>query len=453
MLKVFLFGVVMLGSFYTSKTLAAGYACDTYKQYTSCNPGYYMNENSICSECQNGYYCPGDGTQYLCPKYFQSGTKLTSQDDCRAWAEPGYFLSMGTTRQNGEIIDRHVNSFQCEGNNYCPGGEFDFTYKDLMEINEPTTFGLVPCGGFKYIKGNGAKSADECIPCPEIDGGAMHGARLRIAGCIYDSDLNAPNTAVTYVYSEYPLTEDIFLSEDGAIPGTNKTLAELFHEDTNFMIAMIWELYNGSFEENPDYDPTKGNHMVVAISNPDIGGYDIMGISGTCPVGLAPTPGSDIDGIMADSVPAAVDALCIPIDDGLYCGDFGAGYVQCAYCSTTHPMLLHSDGERSTLSDCYALTKPGYYISSDSATLSMQEILCIAGDYCPGNITARIGEVSGNFACSALPGDNTVSPENATSEPGATKSTDCYVNMGDSTPQTDNTGTYIIGDAVCHYTE
>ena len=65
----FFFSFTLVLLFSVASAHAAGYTCETYQKYTSCNPGYYMSYNgspnteaqmdNACTKCEAGYYCPG----------------------------------------------------------------------------------------------------------------------------------------------------------------------------------------------------------------------------------------------------------------------------------------------------------------------------------------------------------------------------------------------------------
>ncbi|MCM1294342.1 MAG: hypothetical protein NC311_02165 [Muribaculaceae bacterium] len=103
---------------FTSNAFAAGYTCDSIKQYTSCSLGYYMTYNgsyngtskvgNACTACPSGCTCAGDTAAPVCG------------ESCAA-----------RTYWNGSSCEI------CTGGNYCPG------FSNVQ--NPPTNYGLNAC--------------------------------------------------------------------------------------------------------------------------------------------------------------------------------------------------------------------------------------------------------------------------------------------------------------------
>ncbi|MBQ3038986.1 MAG: hypothetical protein IJD41_00315 [Alphaproteobacteria bacterium] len=157
----------------------------------------------------------------------------------------------------------------------------------------------------------------------------------------------------------------------------------------------------------------------------------------------------------------AIDPNNIP--DGAICMDVGNETPMCIWCSFFHSLFTHSYGARTVVTDCYGYSNAGYYYYIDETSGDVMEAECASGNYCPGGIEIRAGidesghstlSNSGALACSALPGEHDVSPENATSAPGAINPTDCYVDVGggESVTVKDEYGTYTSVSGMCYYT-
>ena len=386
----------------------------------TCDAGYYLNDAGECEICPAGYFC-SDGGQTLCPENFRGGkVGATSVAECMAsYVEPGYYLYMHGYGVYGGVVQI------CPAGYYCPGGYFDASYGD----NISGEFGQYSCG-FGYTDGTGADSIDDCIPCPEI-GDDFYGARMR-------AGLGGENVEACNVVYFFTNTADLSDLGDAAI----------------FVFAIAFG--GGSIEENPNWKSGEaGGHVVVASYNPDTHRYTFAGFNGTCPVGKYATPGSVYNeqslGIAGDSVPAVLDGLCMSsedISDGMICGDFdGSGQLACMACSEGFgtPLFQHSDGTRTEITDCYILTKPGYFIETNIDTYEIYESECRAGDYCPGGVVVRYdmetGSISGgNASCSDL-------GVWAMSDVGASSQEMCYVPCTDEgdVPTVEN-GTMIADD-------
>ena len=102
-----LFGVVLLFSiFATSNSFAAGYSCPTYRKYTSCKSGYYLNGTTVgnsCDSCPSGSSTSTNNTSSTCTCYTGKVASATADPDgpttttsmasspLSAWA--GWFLT------------------------------------------------------------------------------------------------------------------------------------------------------------------------------------------------------------------------------------------------------------------------------------------------------------------------------------------------------------------------
>lgn len=91
----------------TTVTLEAGNQSQCF-----CIPGYYKNSDATtdtlyCAECEEGFYCPGDGLHWECDTLQTSIVKSTTAEQCTCKA--GYY------------IDTDANCTQCPRMHYCPG--------------------------------------------------------------------------------------------------------------------------------------------------------------------------------------------------------------------------------------------------------------------------------------------------------------------------------------------
>ncbi len=145
---------------FVGNALAAGYMCDSYKKYTSCNPGYYMTANSSSSTCNTTAQlgnacrpCSVMGSNYTC----SGGTACPKLNTVTCSA--GYYLPANATSCSA-----------CGGNNYyCPGGTFNIS-SSVQGRNtvssgyystggtSTTRTGQSQCGGNNYYCSGGVRN-------------------------------------------------------------------------------------------------------------------------------------------------------------------------------------------------------------------------------------------------------------------------------------------------------
>lgn len=109
---------------FTSNVFAGGYTCDSTKQYTSCNSGYYMTYNGSydgtpkagnnCTACTSGCTCAGGTANKVCCTNTCTSTNNTSSTQSCTYTQS---ISNGTQNWSGT---QKCNGKYTGGNN-CTG--------------------------------------------------------------------------------------------------------------------------------------------------------------------------------------------------------------------------------------------------------------------------------------------------------------------------------------------
>ena len=78
------------------------------------------------SQCEKGYYCPGDGSRYQCPAGKYGNTKGLTSSACSGQCSAGYYCAAGSTSSTaaacGTGTAGSVNCAAMPANCYCPAG-------------------------------------------------------------------------------------------------------------------------------------------------------------------------------------------------------------------------------------------------------------------------------------------------------------------------------------------
>lgn len=179
----------------TSGAFAAGYTCPTYKKYTSCSSGYYLNGTAAgnsCASCPSGCTCAGGTAAPVCGVTCAAGTYWNGSScaTCNAgYACPGFTNISnpangyganscdGANQYQNETgkttcktvstgyyrVDRTAQA-QCTGNTYCSGG-VKFACPDTTEytkIDFPASYYSPTISSFGLISGNGRTDISQC---------------------------------------------------------------------------------------------------------------------------------------------------------------------------------------------------------------------------------------------------------------------------------------------------
>jgi len=161
-------GVSMLAIMTASGANAAGYTCEELIEYTSCNPGYYLNNTvSLCPEGSTygtGYCgwrdsdpeinvseenCTGSGVSYIaevCYEFDEGGT-------INVVAEPNHATANTCS--------------ECPAGSYCPAGSESPTPCPAGSYCAGTKLGAV--SGVCAIGSYSLAGATACTTCPESD--------------------------------------------------------------------------------------------------------------------------------------------------------------------------------------------------------------------------------------------------------------------------------------------
>ena len=159
-----LFTLCFMGSAY-----AAGYTCDTYKKYTSCNSGYYMTASSTSTACDTSQKtgnacraCSVFGSNYSCAGGTACPVATTKSVKCNA----GQYIAKGKTACES-----------CPANKWCAGG----TYTISASGAAADTGISGSCSGTYPYSDAGSSSQNNCYKNDTKTGSQVNGTNL--TGC------------------------------------------------------------------------------------------------------------------------------------------------------------------------------------------------------------------------------------------------------------------------------
>lgn len=328
---------------------------------------------------------------------------------------------------------------------YVAYSQIDCEPGTYVQYQDPLS-GMRVCGTCIPGTYSADKNAEFCIPCNiDADVLASCGAKFGASECFYvgwgETGATSRDECVASAYS---------VSRDYNTEFGQHTITIGVDENGN-VVGGSWNGF--CYEGRVPLVPTTGEILFMSLYDGQTELPSSFGVSDFTML----SQGADI----------CQDRTMVSVTDGMVCGTLLPelalfGLYACMRCGDFG--MSHSDGTRTELTDCFELTAPGQYMHVNMDTVTIGPSECPVGYYCPGNVRfglffdEEIGDMNlkstGHFACSALSGDHDVSPENATSAPGAINPTDCYVDMGgDGASVTDSTGTYISSGGMCYYTE
>ncbi len=179
----------------TSGAFAAGYTCPTYKKYTSCSSGYYLNGTAAgnsCDACPSGCTCAGgtaapvcgvtcaeatywNGSScvtciagYACPGFSNISNPVNGQGANPCSAADQYQDATGQTTcktvSAGYYKVDNTSQAQCTGNTYCVGGRKiacpDTTASARTDF--PASYYNPVISSFGLVGGNGRTDISQC---------------------------------------------------------------------------------------------------------------------------------------------------------------------------------------------------------------------------------------------------------------------------------------------------
>ena len=106
--------------------------CTNLGSNHQCCAGKYWN-NTACTTCPSGYYCPGSGIAYCCPEPFSySGPQSMNINQCEAHIQCG--------SNNVAVACDNWNDNKCVPNNNTPYYDVQWTYAGADGINNDTVW-------------------------------------------------------------------------------------------------------------------------------------------------------------------------------------------------------------------------------------------------------------------------------------------------------------------------
>lgn len=147
---------ILFVSFFVVDAFGAGYTCPSYKQYTSCNAGYYLSGTGVgnsCVICPVGSYCPG-GT-YTAPHDCDSGS--TTANSSNIWTTGGTGETARNQCYRNVVISRKYNGGNSSATgtmnvlNPVTGGTIAWSSGDLtIQVYYNTAFTLPASSGLTF---------------------------------------------------------------------------------------------------------------------------------------------------------------------------------------------------------------------------------------------------------------------------------------------------------------
>ena len=374
----------------------------------SCDAGYFLNDAGECEICPAGYYCE-NGFQYLCyhgdseQMTVISGAGLTDRTGCEYQLSSGYYVWC----QEG--LYQSVDVRECRAGEFCPGITYKWGELTCSSWGNENGYEICPDGTYSDA------GAAECTTCPP------------------DNNTYADSCDISYGELECEVSRNGTAGIEGCAIGV---ILRYFETDGGAIIVNTYLNDTGDIQEIRAYGMCAEEYE---LSSPD----------GEFMVGA---------GILFDTVSDAISGTCVfsgvssDIPDGTVCIDLGIGTPMCVTCAELFgvPMMLYSDGARTAITHCYALSSPGYKITYDPDTYQVFEVECPAGDYCPGGIKVRYNYLTdsiegGNKSCSGLGSEYTLSAV------GASSPEMCYAQCGGPTSPDIENGEFVYSEPYAYY--
>ena len=440
-----LFCIVFIGD----AVFAAGYECPTYRQYTTCNEGYYLaysytgtsysdirfsstpRAGNACRPCtdydnyydrpEGSYYCEGGKKAPVLNKvtitYKLNGGSGTTPDS-----------ELCTKGQPCTLNDGATNTFYRAG--YVFKGwsksKSATTGSTSLTFTANTTVYAVwePCGVGKYKEGS--ENADaECSACPEPLDGFVFDTGVIIA--------TLPEECSIYAYDLHPLNEWCASTPDDtskqllyALWGSDDT----WHVFTNALaISVVPGAYanppGGSLPPQPGVEIESFDDLCLPCG---IGKYSEGGDVTSCSACPQPTDGFEYVPTTGNtSLTACKQGLKNPADINEFC--------EAASGTTAEELKIQcwaaSDG---TWGDCIRTgfpfdAKPGCYVGIPSQSQSMP-VEDVVENICIQCTDGTYSEGGGATSCSACPALTTADERDgwkiSSGGDGATSPQDCY---------------------------
>ena len=171
----------------TGQTLAAGYSCPDYKQYTSCNSGYYMTASgpgNACSECSSVKNTTGTQPCTSRPCTITNGT-------CSYTGSTQTCTGNFTGGKGGSTVGTSTCT-GCTTWGACTGGTINISCNAKYELSNGS---CVACGTGEYS----AKGSNKCSACTNKPANSSYTGNSNTNNCPWSCNsgyhLNSTGTA------------------------------------------------------------------------------------------------------------------------------------------------------------------------------------------------------------------------------------------------------------------
>ncbi|MDE6250559.1 MAG: hypothetical protein K2M34_02910, partial [Alphaproteobacteria bacterium] len=454
--------------FASNAAYSAGYTCDSIKQYTSCNAGYYMvnkdetrnNYTAVgnkCKVCPAGKYCTGstnDATD--CPAdTYRSSTGGTAKTSC---------TSCGTGKTtNGKT--GQTSSSACVASNIsvkCDAGKYIASGKTTCDT--ACTSGYYCTGGTFTISSSGATADTGRTQCPGTTAtvsliGTWNGDTASTAGTKIEHCL-AYGMAFTNVNGGSGTRRCFYTSGSGST-ATYSTGCHYYHYTT--CNAGYQMTYSGSYDSTPKdgnactscsvgtYKSSAGTAACTACptsyTTASTGTTSINScyLSVSCGYVRSGTSGTTTTQCAAGTYKAAHNAYygssysCNTASKGYYAA---RGACSQTACSTLASGLFPNTSGTGSTSSSYCLSNTlsaGQYIQVTNSTTATKYTTCTSGYICPGGVYSYATGAVGRGSCAkgAYPSNNKCvlcSAGYTTTGPGAASCVTCQSQYPDYQP-------------------
>ncbi len=434
---------------------AAGYTCPTYKKYTSCSSGYYLNGTNAgnsCTPCPSGCTCAGGTAAPSCTPKCPAGQYYTGStcSNCGGpkWYCPGdnkwYTVSSGYYSTGGTLTTRTGQS-QCTGTTYCSNG---VKYNCPNGYNADTSAGKTSASqckisilGGKYLGTANGTSVSECptatykeahtvsyggtstcTACPDKYTGSDNG-RTSIHDCYtYDTALVTCKPANAYSGTGW----DYYDNNDNGGTGHDRCLYTVKKCNSGYYLT------NNTCAQCPtDYPITDPRNNLYSDETSIEECWRDCGVS-DIPHATAVSGWREYGGRNT-----CVATSC---ENGYYLNNRTC--TQCTgatYCTNSikyecpSEFDANTDPGKTAASQCQIMVNPGYAVERGAYT----QTPCDPNYYCPGGLVAY-----------GAHGVWSHCPKNYSSPRGSSKLSDCYKTC---TQENENNGTLVPDDTTVYY--
>ena len=215
-------GVSILAIVATTNANAAGYTCEELIEYTSCNPGYYLNSGD-CIEgatCGAGHYIMG-----VCPENYEYFTEGCFADDsitdgdaesCNEFGtyyDAGHWCFGFNDDDTSEVVPASLECTSCAAGTYqpnagqyscvtCPAGSYCASdgltaVSGVCEYGQYSSLGATACLSCPTHSYTNANGQSVTVPATTVSKGTGS-----ITDCIIDTDTYFTDVTGTYHFKE-----------------------------------------------------------------------------------------------------------------------------------------------------------------------------------------------------------------------------------------------------------